>query len=116
MHELTTPSGKPFRYKEYPAGEIIIYPSDKEGRFQEREALVITPYTVNLICHAIQEKGRVFMGASRDNPPASSLGKLLKNINQSPQQLSYLTAILAAKKVCTIEKDGNAYVIVHRRP
>ena len=115
MQELATPSGKPFKFKKYPEGEIIIYPSDKDGEYQEREALVITPYTVKLISTAIQEKGRVLMGASRDNPPASSLGKLLKDINQSPQQLSYLTAILAAEKFCTIIKDGNAFVIKHRR-
>lgn len=115
MHELTTPSGKPFRYRKCPEGEIIIYPSDKNEQQQDREALVITPYTIKLISDAILAEGRVLMGASRDNPPASSLGKLLKDINQSPQQLSYLTAILAAEKFCTIVKDGNAYVILHRR-
>lgn len=115
MHVLTTPSGKPFRYRKCPEGELIVYPSDQDGQPQDHEALVITPYTCKLISDAIQAQGRVLMGASRDNPPPASLGRLLRDINQSPQQLSYLTAILAAEKFCTISKDGNAYVILHRR-
>jgi len=115
MRALNTPSGKPFRYRNCPDGEIIVYPSDKEGLQQDKEALVITPFTIRLIVAAIQENGRILMGASRDNPPKSSLGRLLKDINQSPQQLSYLTAILAAEGSCRIEKDGNAFVIIHRR-
>ncbi len=116
MQTLTTPSGKPFRFRKCPEGEIIIYPSDKDGQQQDREALVITPYTCTLISNAILQQGRILMGASRDNPPPSSLGRLLRDINQSPQQLSYLTAILAAENFCSIIKDGNAYVILHRRP
>lgn len=115
MHQLTTPSGKPFRYRKCPEGEIIVYPSDKEGLPQDRDALAITPFTVQLVMEAIQKNGHIFMGASRDNPPKGSLGRLLKDLNQSPQQLSYLTAILARDGFCRIDKDGSAFVIIHRR-
>lgn len=111
MKTMTTPSGKPFRYKECPGGELIVYPSDEDGRHQEKAALVITPYTINLVVRAIRDPGRILMGASRDNPPDNSLGKLLKDVNQSPQQLSYLAAILAARGYCLIEKEGRAFVL-----
>lgn len=115
MQNMTTPSGKPFQFRKCPEGEIIVYPSDKDEKFQDREALVITPYTINLIADAIRENGRILMGASRDNPPKSSLGSLLKDVNQTPQQLSYLTAILESDGFCRIEKEGKAFVIIHRR-
>jgi|GEM_PF-1101964 len=116
MRTLTTPSGKPFRCRECPGGEFVVYPSDEEGRHQEKDALAITPYTVNLVARAIGDRGRILMGASRDDPPNNSLGKILKNEGQSPQQLSYLAAILAARGSCTIEKEGRAFVLVGRVP
>lgn len=73
MKNLTTPSGKPFRYFECPGGEIVIYPSDEEGQPQSEAALAITPYTVNLVSGAIRDHGRILMGASRDKPPKALL-------------------------------------------
>jgi hypothetical protein len=111
---LTTPSGKTFRFEECPGGEIIVYPSDDRSNHQEKTALVITPYTINLVATTIMERGRVLMGASRDNPPKNSLGQLLKEQNQSTQQLSYLSAILQSRGFCSIEKEGNAFILVYR--
>lgn len=53
------------------------------------------------------------MGASRDMPPESSMGALLWKVKRSPQQLSYLTAILESEGFCRIEIEGKAFVI-HR--
>jgi hypothetical protein len=116
VKNLTTPSGRPFRYRECPEGELVVYPSDEQGTHQEMSALVITPYTINLVSSTIRERGRIRMGASRDNPPKNSLGELLKGINQSPQQLSYLSAILQSRGFCSIEKERNAFVLVYRIP
>ena len=79
-------------------------------------ALAITPYMVNLVSSTIRERGRILMGASRDNPPKNSLGELLKGKNQSPQQLSYLSAILQSRGFCSIEKERNAFVLEYCIP
>jgi len=115
MRELRTPSGKPFRYRRCAEGEIIVYPSDENGIHQDSEAIVITPYTSEFISNAIRGEARILMGASRDNPPASSLGRRLRDIHQSPQQLSYLVAVLESEGFCTLERDGRAFVVVRRR-
>lgn len=115
MKELRTPSGKPFRFKKCDDGEIIVYASDNDGRHQDKDAIVITPYTVKLVRDTVKNENRVLMGASRDMPPKSSLGALLRNVKQSPQQLSYLTAILESEGFCKIEKDGKAFVIICRK-
>jgi len=115
MKRTTSPSGKSFRYKRCDAQEIIVYPSDDQCRDQDETAIVITSFTEELVRQAIMQKGKILMGASRDNPPVGSLGYLLRKVNQSPQQLSYLTGILRDEGFCKIEKEGNAYVITHRR-
>lgn len=116
MKDLKTPSGKPFRYMECPGGELVVYPSDEQGTHQEMTAIAITQHTINLVSKTIRERGRILMGASRDNPPKNSLGELLKEKNQSPQQLSYLSAILQSHGFCSIEKERNAFVLVYRSP
>ena len=115
MRRMKTPSGKPFRFRKCTEGEIIVYPSSKERKHQDRDAIVITPHTIKLISDAIKKQDRILMGASRDNPPKSSLGALLKTINQSPQQLSYLTAILESEGFCKIEQHGKAFVIIYQK-
>jgi hypothetical protein len=112
MREIRTPSGKPFRFKKCDGGEIIVYASDKKRKHQDKDAIIITPYTVKQVCDAIKNKVRIRMGASRDLPPESSLGAILRKDKQSPQQLSYLTAILESEGFCRIEKEGKAFVIV----
>lgn len=115
MKRTTSPSGKSFRYKRCDAQEIIIYPSDDEDKDQDKVAIVITSFTEELVRQAIIQKGKILMGASRDNPPTGSLGYLLRNVNQSPQQLSYLAGILEDDGFCKIKKEGKAYVLIHRR-
>jgi hypothetical protein len=115
MRKTTSPSGKSFRYKRCDAQEIIIYPSDDEDKDQNKTAIVITPFTEELVRQAIMQKCKILMGASRDNPPAGSLGYLLRSVNQSPQQLSYLAGIFRDEGFCKIEKEGKAYVLIHRR-
>lgn len=115
MKRTTSPSGKSFRYKRCDDQEIIIYPSDNEDEDQNKAAIVITPFTEELVRQAIVQKSKILMGASRDNPPLGSLGYMLRNVNQSPQQLSYLAGILRDEGFCKIEKEGKAYVLIHRR-
>lgn len=114
MKKLRTLNRKSFKYKSCDRGELIIYPSDKRGNEQEKFALAITPYTVNLIKSAIKRKRQIFMGASRDNPPEDSLGALLKNERQTPQQLSYLIPILINEGFCEYTKKGKAFIIKYK--
>lgn len=114
MKTLTTLTGNKFQYKDNLNEEIIIYPYDKENRPQVKLALVITPFTIDLIKKAIREKRRTLMGASRDNPPSGSLGYLLQKEHQTPQQLSYLIPILIASGFCDHTKDGKAFVIIYK--
>jgi hypothetical protein len=111
MEQLKTLSGTIFQLKEYPDGELIIYPPEKGGSLQKRSAIVITSFTQNLVKIAIKSNGQILMGASRDKPPINSLGTLLKKEKQSPQQLSYLTPIMVQKNLCTFKKIGKAFVV-----
>jgi hypothetical protein len=115
MKKLKTLTGHEFQCKTYPDKELIIYPPDDQGNLQEKSAIVITPFTQDLVKEAIKSSGRILMGASRDNPPRSSLGSLIKEEKQSPQQLSYLIPILIDEGFCTSEKSGNAFVIKYGR-
>ena len=89
MNALTTLSGRPFQYTLYDDGHIVVYPA-RAGKPQIKSAIVITPYTAELVREAIKNTRQILMGASRDNPPPDSLGAILKREGQSPQQLSYL--------------------------
>ncbi len=115
MKRLKTLTGHEFQYKTYPDKELIIYPPDDQGNLQEKSAIVITPFTQDLVREAIRSSGKILMGASRDNPPKNSLGFFVKGEKQSPQQLSYLIPILVDEGFCTFERDGNAFVIIHGR-
>lgn len=114
MKRSKTLTGHEFKYKEYPDNELIIYPPDENGELQEKSAIVITPFTQNLVREAIRSRGKILMGASRDNPPEDSLGFLIKEEKQSPQQLSYLIPILIEEAFCDFEKRGKAFVIVYK--
>ena len=113
MKTLKTATGARFQFKMHPDGEIIVYPESR-GELQDKSAIVITPFTVDLVKQAIRSAGRIRMGASRDNPPADSLGALLKREKQSPQQLCYLIPILAAEDFCGCTKDGQAVVVQYK--
>lgn len=114
MEALCTLTGRPFQYKRHPDGELIVYPPERDGGLQTRSAIVITPYTIDLAKEAISTAGRIAMGASRDAPPAGSLGKLVKQEKQSPQQLSYLVPILVDEGFCDAERRGKAFVVVRK--
>ena len=114
MKELATLTGNSFRYKRHTDGELIVYPADEKGNLQDKSAIVITPFTVGLVKDAIREAARIKMGASRDAPPRGSLGALIKQQKQSPQQLSYLIPVLVDEGVCRVERDGKAFVIVRK--
>ena len=114
MKKLRTLNGKPFQYKSCDNEGLIIYPSDNIGNEQEKFALAITPYTINLVKSEIKQKRLILMGASRDNPPKDSLGALLKSEGQTPQQLSYLIPILIDEGFCDYTKEGRAYIIKYK--
>jgi len=111
-----TPSGKPFRYKGDPSAEIIVYPSDEDGQHQDRFALAITRFESDLVQGLIRQHGRILLGASRDRPSEGSLGAFLKSEGLTPQHLSYLIPILKANGICTVSRDGQAFVVEHREP
>ena len=115
MKKLSTLTGRPFQFKEHPDGELIVYPPDRERNLQEKSAIAITPFTVNLVKEAIREAGEIAMGASRDNPPRNSLGALIKEEKQSPQQLSYLIPILMDEGFCDYKKMGRTFYVKYRR-
>jgi len=114
MKKKFTLNRKQFQYKEHPDGEIIVYTSDKYGNLQEKSAIVISPYTIQLIKNAIIDYKVIKMGASRDNPPPNSLGALLKKEKQSPQQLSYLIPILIESGVCEVRREGRAFIVIQK--
>jgi len=113
MKTLKTATGARFQFRMHPAGEIIVYP-ESQGDLQDRSAIVITPFTVGLVKQAIRSAGKIRMGASRDNPPANSLGALLERERQSPKQLSYLIPLLVAEGSCECMKDGQACVVQYK--
>ena len=108
FRQLQTPSGKPFRAKGGPGEEIIVYPSDRQGRPQEAFALVITPFEARLVLDFLEGRGQVPVGASRDRPPRGSLGELLKSHKLTPQHLSYLLPVLEEAGLCRVTHRGKA--------
>ena len=115
MKKLSTLTGREFQYKEHPDKELIIYPPDGEGTLQNKSAIVITPFTINLVKDAIKNTEEIAMGASRDNPPQNSLGAIIKKERQSPQQLSYLIPILIDEGFCDCRKIGKAFYVRQTR-
>ena len=114
MHQSHTFTRRPFQHKRHPDGEIIVYPPESRRTLQTRSAIVITPYTIELVKSAIRKAGRIKMGASRDKPPDGSLGAVVKAEKQSPQQLSYLIPILVEDGFCRTTHQGSACVVIYR--
>jgi len=111
MKKQHTLTGRQFQYKAHTDNELIVYPLDGEGNLQEKSAIVITPFTINLVKDAIKKSGEIAMGASRDNPPQNSLGAIIKKQRQSPQQLIYLIPILIDEGFCNYYKIGKAFLV-----
>jgi hypothetical protein len=61
----------------------------------------------------IEEKREILMGASRDNPPKNSLGAMLKEDGQTPQELSYLIPILIDAGYCRHAEKGAAFKVIY---
>ena len=105
LHTLS--KNKAFDYKYADGEELIVYPSDDDGKPQRNHAVVITCFEQQLVRETIKKAGTIVIGASRDNPPKGSLGAVLKAHGGSPQLLSYLSAILVNEKYCTLSKLGS---------
>jgi hypothetical protein len=111
MRTGETLTGSKFQYRVHDTGEIIVYPSEKKGTLQAKSAIVITPFTIDLVKSAIVRSMEIAMGASRDNPPTFSLGKIIKDEKQSPQQLSYLIPILVEQALCEVVRQGKSFIV-----
>lgn len=110
-----------FEYKLLPDGEILVYTPGPNGQPQHQSALVLTQYTIALVKQAIADsvhhpRERIAMGAARGTPPANSLGAVLTEVRQSPQQLSYLMPILVAEGYCHMLKQGNTIYFAYNPP
>ena len=105
-HFKTLSEEKPFEYLVTCNAEIIVYPSDEDGGPQRRDALVITPFLVELVKERIAAARHMEVGASRGKPPIGSLGAHLKEQGVSPRNLDYLCAILVEQGFCTFAKGG----------
>jgi hypothetical protein len=114
----TTLLQKPFRCEEVVGKSgvhLLIYPSEKDGKQQTRQAYAATPFILNLVRTKIRHSGEagIVIGASRNDPPAGSLGDALRNEGLSPQLLSYVVAYLAHKGYCRIDpsRPGRACIL-----
>lgn len=110
-----------FDYRPLPDGAILVYTPGSNGQPQHQSALVLTQYTIDLIKQAVADsvhhpRERIAMGAARGKPPANSLGAVLAEARQSPQQLSYLMPILVAEGYCHMLKQGNTIYFVYNPP
>jgi hypothetical protein len=113
LHTLA--QNKAFEYKYADNEEIIVYPSDDDGHPQRKYAIVITSFEQQLVRDTIKRTGSITVGASRDKPPAGSLGAALKAQGCTPQILSYLSAILVREKYCDQSKHGNALALAFHK-
>ena len=111
MREWQTMTGTRFRYGGDLDSELIVYTSGKDGKPQDKSALVITPYVIKLVQRLIRTHWSILMGASRDNPPRDSLGWHLKRDSLAPQQLSYLISILQDAGRCHVSREGRGYLV-----
>ncbi len=91
MKRLNTLTGNLFQFKTHPDGEPILYAPDQGGNAQNKSAVVVTPFTIDLLKKAIENAVEIKMGAFSDNPPKNSLGDLIKKEHQSPQQQLFNT-------------------------
>lgn len=106
LHTLS--HNKEFDYKYVDGDEIIVYPSDDDGKPQRKYAIAITRFEQQLVRDCIRDASTVTIGASRDQPPKGSLGAALKAEGRSPQILSYLSAIFVSEHYCVPSRSGSA--------
>lgn len=108
MKHGTTFKGKAFFYEGNISSSLTIYPVDKDGS-PTGTKVEIDRATIELVKKTIGDKGRIQMGACRDNPAKQSLGEMLYNRKKSPQWLSYILPLLEENGFITHYKEGNAF-------
>jgi len=112
----TTVTGKRFYHDESVSGDLIVYPTDRDGIEPSGSKVRIPSHTVDFIRAEIRKAGEIAMGACRDNPSPGSLGEKLRQQGKSPQFLSYVIPLLAKEGFCTYSKEGRSYVIRYTVP
>lgn len=108
MAEGITFKGKKFLYEGSVQSSLNILPVDVDGN-PTGTTVVIDSNAINLIRSSIIQKGRIQMGACRDNPARGSLGELLLQNGKSPQFLSYVLPLLEKEGFLTHNREGNAF-------
>jgi len=111
MKRSNTVTGKPFYYDGSISGDIIIYPTDRDGVKCSGARVPIPPQAIDFIRAEIRKAGEIPMGACRDNPVPGSLGDKLRQQHKSPQLLSYVIPLLTEEGFCTYFKVGRRYMI-----
>ena len=108
MKRGSTFKGKAFLFEGDLTSSLKIYPLDKDGR-QTGTKVEIDRATIEFVKKVIGDKGRIQMGACRDNPAKQSLGEMLHKRKKSPQWLSYILPLLEKDNLITHYKEGNAF-------
>lgn len=113
MKRGNTFKGKAFLFEGDLTSFLTIYPVDKDGS-PTGTKVEIDRATIELVMKTIDNKGRIQMGACRDNPAKQSLGEMLYNRKKSPQWLSYILPLLEKDDFITHYKEGNAFWVKRR--
>ena len=111
-----TVTGKRFYYDESISGDLIVYPTDRDGIEPSGSKVRIPSHAIDFIRGEIRKAGEIAMGACRDNPSPGSLGEKLRQQGKSPQFLSYVIPLLTKEGFCTYFKEGRRYVIRYTEP
>jgi len=110
-----TVTGKRFYYDESISGDLIVYPTDRDGIEPTGSKVRIPSHAIDFIRGEIRKAGEIAMGACRDNPSPGSLGEKLRQQGKSPQFLSYVIPLLTKEGFCTHFKEesrsGGHYLI-----
>lgn len=110
-----TVTGKRFYYETI-SGDLIVYPTDRDGIKPSGSRVQIPSHTIDFIRGEIRKAGEIAMGACRDNPSPASLGEKLRQQGKSPQFLCYVIPLLTKEGFCTPFKEGRGYVIRYTGP
>jgi len=116
MKRSNTVTGKRFCYHGTLSGDLIVYPTDRDGVKRSGTKVLIPSREIDFIRAEIHNAGEIPMGACRDSPSPGSLGKKLRQRRKSPQFLSYVIPLLIEEGFCTCLKEGRGYVVRYIRP
>jgi hypothetical protein len=116
QEEAATVTGKRFYYDETISGDLIVYPTDRDGIEPSGGKVRIPSRTIDFIRGEIRKAGEIAMGACRDNPSPGSLGEKLRQQGKSPQFSCYVIPLLTQEGFCTHFKEGRHYVIRYTGP